>query len=165
MADIGNLLNPQPIDKGGGRYLILLYSEWLWWHNPFQCSSNSSAGHSPGAQQAHAIAFMNAPPVPVRFYAQYLSHRNVHEQHTGCPNSLSCLADTDLHPDASYETLVRCAILGSSEANQQLPVHEILAALKGKYPYFRSEEAGRALEVSVPASTKDLPKSHQRRRT
>lgn len=76
----------------------------------------------------------------------------MHEPHTGCPNSLSCLADTDAHPDASYETLVRCAILGSSEANQQLPVHEILAALKGKYPYFRSEEAGRALEVSVTAS-------------
>ncbi|KZV68480.1 hypothetical protein PENSPDRAFT_610035 [Peniophora sp. CONT] len=93
--------------------------------------------------------FMNAPPVPVRYYAQYLSHRNVHELHTGCPSSLSCLADTDAHPDASYETLVRCAILGSSEANQQLPVHEILAALKGKYPYFRSEEAGRALEQAI----------------
>ena len=147
MADIGNLLNPQPIDKGGGRYLNLLYSEWLWWHNPFQCSSNSSAGHSPGAQQAHAIAFMNAPPVPVRFYAQYLSHRNVHEQHTGCPNSLSCLADTDLHPDASYETLVRCAILGN--ASRQASVQGILDALKGKYPFYRAAESERNLKVHI----------------
>lgn len=103
------------------------------------------------------VTFMTTSHMPVRYYAQYLSHRNVHELHTGCPNSLSCLADTDAHPDASYETLVRCAILGSSEANQQLPVHEILAALKGKYPYFRSDEAGRALEVSVMAPTAGFP--------
>ena len=69
-----------------------------------------------------------------------MSHRGMHEAHTGCPCSLSCLIDLDTEPTAdSTETLVRCAILGN--ASQQASMEEIIDALKGKYPFYRLDES------------------------
>ena len=75
-----------------------------------------------------------------------MSHRGLHDAHTGCPCSLSCLIDLDTEPTAdSTETLVRCAILGN--ASRQASVQGILDALKGKYPFYRVSKLEIELEV------------------
>ncbi|VDC02190.1 unnamed protein product [Peniophora sp. CBMAI 1063] len=82
-----------------------------------------------------------------RYYAHYLSHRGFHESHPGCPNSLGCLADVDTAPADQPETLVRCAILGSGKGH--LSVDDILAALKGKYPFYKNDGREYDLKLSI----------------
>ena len=101
-------------------------------------------------------ARVNAPSTPStsppaslpRYYAHYMSHRGMHDAHTGCPCALSCLIDLDTEPTTdSTETLVRCAILGN--ATRQASVQGILDALKGKYPFYRTAESERNLKVHI----------------
>lgn len=78
--------------------------------------------------------------------AYHISHRGLHEAHSGCPNALSCLVDLDSAPAfCSTRTLVRTAILGSKYGS--LDVRGVVRALKDKYPYYRRADRERELEV------------------
>ena len=87
-------------------------------------------------------------------YARSLSYRGIHEEHVGCPNSLSCLPDLDSEPPVdALETSVICSIWsleheGLSVKGEGSTVGSILAALLGKYPFFKSSGNERRLEVS-----------------
>ena len=59
-----------------------------------------------------------------------------HEPHPNCPDTLTCLPDTDGRPQHTLPVILRCAILGS--AKKRLTIREIYAAMEGKYAYFRS---------------------------
>ncbi|VDB96096.1 unnamed protein product [Peniophora sp. CBMAI 1063] len=88
-------------------------------------------------------------PSQPRYYAHYISWTGLHEPHPGCPNSLSCLVDNlDTAPTDQIETLVRCAILGSGDEGH-LSIDEIEAALKGKYPFYKSEDREDDLKYSI----------------
>ncbi|VDC06813.1 unnamed protein product [Peniophora sp. CBMAI 1063] len=62
-----------------------------------------------------------------------------HEAHSGCPDSLSCLVDTNERPLYTIPVLISCAILGSPD--KKMLVSEIYQSIMEKYPYFTSSES------------------------
>ncbi|KAG6837320.1 hypothetical protein H0H93_011415 [Arthromyces matolae] len=68
-----------------------------------------------------------------------------HKLHANCPNSLSCLPDTDGRPQHTLPVILRCAILGSPR--QRLTIREIYAAMEDKYAYYKT--AGPTWKQSV----------------
>ncbi|KAJ7325941.1 hypothetical protein B0H14DRAFT_2374374, partial [Mycena olivaceomarginata] len=65
--------------------------------------------------------------------------------HPDCPDSLSCLPDTDGRPQHTLPVILRCAILGSPRKG--LTIREIYAAMEEKYAYYRT--AGPSWKQSV----------------
>ena len=61
-----------------------------------------------------------------------------HEAHPGCPDSLTCLVDTNERPLYTIPVLISCAILGSPD--KRMLVSEIYQSIMDKYPYFTSSE-------------------------
>lgn len=59
-----------------------------------------------------------------------------HMAHPDCPDSLSCLPDTDGRPQHTLPVILRCAILGSPRKG--LTIREIYAAMEEKYAYYRT---------------------------
>ncbi|KAG6845359.1 hypothetical protein H0H87_010468 [Tephrocybe sp. NHM501043] len=68
-----------------------------------------------------------------------------HELHPNCPDSLSCLPDTDGRPQHTLPVILRCAILGSPR--QRLTIREVYAAMENKYAYYKT--AGPTWKQSV----------------
>ncbi|KAH9951003.1 hypothetical protein B0H21DRAFT_776385 [Amylocystis lapponica] len=62
-----------------------------------------------------------------------------------CPNTLTCLQDTNNRPQHTLPVILRCAILGSPK--KRLTIREIYAAMERKYPYYKT--AGPAWKQSV----------------
>ncbi|KAF4611439.1 hypothetical protein D9613_004157 [Agrocybe pediades] len=58
-----------------------------------------------------------------------------HVPHDNCPDSLTCLPDTDERPDLSLPIILRCCILGS--ANKSMTIREIYNAMETKFPYYK----------------------------
>lgn len=79
----------------------------------------------------------NSDPPKQPKTAQYASPvDHAHEWHSNCPDSFSCLPDTDSKPQHTLPILVRCAILGSPR--RKLTIREIYAAMEDKYPYYKN---------------------------
>lgn len=59
-----------------------------------------------------------------------------HVAHERCPDSLSCLPDTEGRPQHTIPIIIRCAILGSP--NERLTVRSIYDTMEQKFPYYRT---------------------------
>ncbi|ETW86676.1 hypothetical protein HETIRDRAFT_307860, partial [Heterobasidion irregulare TC 32-1] len=68
-----------------------------------------------------------------------------HHPHPSCPNTLSCLPDTDGRPQHTLPVILRCAILGSAKG--RLTIRDIYKAMEEKYPYYKT--AGQTWKQSV----------------
>jgi hypothetical protein len=68
------------------------------------------------------------------------SASKVHAAHPGCPDNLSCLADSDTKPRDTFATIIRCAILGT--AAKRMTLNCIYNAIEEKYPYYRDAGPG-----------------------
>ncbi|KZV68479.1 hypothetical protein PENSPDRAFT_735936 [Peniophora sp. CONT] len=76
---------------------------------------------------------------------QLLLENGSHPRHSGCPNALTCLEDGTEEPVYTVPVMVRCAILSAEKS--KLSTHQICETLKAKYPYFRSRDTERKLNV------------------
>ena len=88
--------------------------------------------------------------VEENYYGQTNISITPHEPHPNCPDTLTCLPDTDGRPQHTLPVILRCAILGSPK--KRLTIREIYAAMEKKYPYYKT--AGPAWKVNI------LPVSH-----
>ncbi|KZT08670.1 uncharacterized protein LAESUDRAFT_723570 [Laetiporus sulphureus 93-53] len=79
------------------------------------------------------------------YYGQTNITITPHEPHPNCPDTLTCLPDTDGRPQHTLPVILRCAILGSPK--KRLTIREIYAAMEKKYPYYKT--AGPAWKQSV----------------
>ncbi|EPT03534.1 hypothetical protein FOMPIDRAFT_1115920, partial [Fomitopsis schrenkii] len=79
------------------------------------------------------------------YYGQTNISITPHEPHPNCPDTLTCLPDTDGRPQHTLPVILRCAILGSPK--KRLTIREIYAAMEKKYPYYKT--AGPAWKQSV----------------
>lgn len=68
--------------------------------------------------------------------ARYVQEFTKHEPHPDCPDTLSCLPDTDGRPQHTLPVILRCAILGSPR--RRLTIREIYAAMEDKYEYYKT---------------------------
>lgn len=79
------------------------------------------------------------------YYGQTNISITPHEPHPNCPDTLTCLPDTDGRPQHTLPVILRCAILGSPK--KRLTIREIYAAMEKKYPYYKT--AGPAWKVNT----------------
>jgi len=68
-----------------------------------------------------------------------------HKAHPDCPDTLSCLPDTNGRPQHTLPVILRCAILGSPR--KRLTIREIYATMEAKYPYYKT--AGQTWKVEI----------------
>ncbi|KDQ63124.1 hypothetical protein JAAARDRAFT_53352 [Jaapia argillacea MUCL 33604] len=68
-----------------------------------------------------------------------------HAPHPDCPDTLSCLPNSEGRPQHTLPVILRCAILGSPK--KRLTIREIYAAMEEKYPYYKT--AGPTWKQSV----------------
>ncbi|KAF8445678.1 hypothetical protein L210DRAFT_3442085 [Boletus edulis BED1] len=125
MSSIQNLLNPE------ARISSSCGSTERKWEGPISPESTSDTSTNAMAERS--------PPVSGK--AQYSDH----EPHPNCPDTLSCLPDTDGRPQHTLPVILRCAILGS--VKKRLTIRDIYAAMEDKYAYFRN--AGPTWKQSV----------------
>lgn len=97
----------------------------------------------------HTIEVQIVQESPNQTEPKYYSQSGVtikpHNPHANCPDSLSCLPDTQGRPQHTLPVILRCAILGSPK--RRLTIREIYGAMESKYPYYKS--AGPAWKVRL----------------
>jgi hypothetical protein len=70
-----------------------------------------------------------------------------HKAHPDCPDTLSCLPDTNGRPQHTLPVILRCAILGSPR--KRLTIREIYATMEAKYPYYKTAGQTWKVEISI----------------
>ncbi|OCH89550.1 hypothetical protein OBBRIDRAFT_888324 [Obba rivulosa] len=125
MASVDSLLNPASSSGSSSR-------------PPKRPSETGSPSSSPENTEEQTVTEQS-------YYGQADAVVRPHEPHPQCPNTLSCLPDTDGRPQHTLPVILRCAILGSPK--KRLTIREIYAAMERKYPYYLT--AGPAWKQSV----------------
>ncbi|VDC00417.1 unnamed protein product [Peniophora sp. CBMAI 1063] len=101
-------------------------------------SGNRSAPIGSLSAQSSINRLASVPVVNVgapHIAAGSLAYISPHADHPGCPDSLTCLQDTDERPGYTLRTIITCTILGSPE--QRLTLRDIFLYVKAKYPFFK----------------------------
>ncbi|PCH34215.1 hypothetical protein WOLCODRAFT_160695 [Wolfiporia cocos MD-104 SS10] len=127
MTSLNNLLNPE----SGYDYSLRVQP-------PAQSPTSSTS--SPTDNNA-----TERPPADSDYYGSSSIAITPHEPHPNCPDTLTCLPDTEGRPQHTLPVILRCAILGSPK--KRLTIREIYAAMEKKYPYYKT--AGPAWKQSV----------------
>ncbi|KAI0937017.1 hypothetical protein AcW1_001096 [Taiwanofungus camphoratus] len=125
MTSLNNLLNPE----SSREYSLRVQQS----RSP--SSSTSSPVENTNERQA----------IDETYYTQTDITIKPHIPHPNCPDTLTCLPDTDGRPQHTLPVILRCAILGSPK--KRLTIREIYAAMEKKYPYYKT--AGPAWKQSV----------------
>ncbi|KAH9837247.1 uncharacterized protein C8Q71DRAFT_796630 [Rhodofomes roseus] len=128
MTSLNNLLNPE--------------STYEYNRRVTQAHSNGSPASTTSSPPA---TISTERTVEENYYGQTNISITPHEPHPNCPDTLTCLPDTDGRPQHTLPVILRCAILGSPK--RRLTIREIYAAMEKKYPYYKT--AGPAWKQSV----------------
>lgn len=149
MASVDSLLNPATSSGSSSRYawasamrpdLALARAEHAHPYRRPPKRPSEAGSPSPTPENAE-----DQPTTEQSYYGQTDVVVRPHEPHPQCPNTLSCLPDTDGRPQHTLPVILRCAILGSPK--KRLTIREIYAAMERKYPYYLT--AGPAWKVSL----------------
>lgn len=103
------------------------------------------------SSQSSTLAAERAAPFPVinagapHITAGSLTYTSPHADHSGCPNALTCLQDSDERPGYTLRTIITCTILGSPE--QRLTLRDIFLYVKAKFPFFKVQN--KTFEVRI----------------
>ncbi|TFY64924.1 hypothetical protein EVJ58_g2289 [Rhodofomes roseus] len=119
MTSLNNLLNPE--------------STYEYNRRVTQAHSNGSPASTTSSPPA---TISTERTVEENYYGQTNISITPHEPHPNCPDTLTCLPDTDGRPQHTLPVILRCAILGSPK--RRLTIREIYAAMEKKYPYYKT---------------------------
>ncbi|KZT72879.1 hypothetical protein DAEQUDRAFT_722506 [Daedalea quercina L-15889] len=127
MTSLNNLLNPESTYEYNRRV------------------TQAHSGSPPSTAPSPPATIASERTVEENYYGQTNISITPHEPHPNCPDTLTCLPDTDGRPQHTLPVILRCAILGSPK--KRLTIREIYAAMEKKYPYYKT--AGPAWKQSV----------------